>query len=231
MTIREAVSKVRSLNKLLSQDNTISDRAIMYEIESVSSLLIKRETDARKLWESDSIFTTVKCLKMIEVPITDCCSYTSPCTISRSVCKIPKIGEGIYNLLVLPVTTIDGKLQFSEGSANRYTNLLDLGLRGKKNMMFWLQNGYLYVSEKVKAVNLTAYFPSGENLIEDVKCTCESKESILNSLCPKNPLDKEWKVPEYLSDNVITMVHEKFNKIYFRHINDPQSDITKDDQR
>ena len=48
-TLRKLVSDVRSAHKILSTDSLITDRAIASEIRNASSLLIKRETNLRKL--------------------------------------------------------------------------------------------------------------------------------------------------------------------------------------
>lgn len=228
-TLRQGISRVRSMNKMLSIDNSISDRAIAAELKSTSTLLIKRETNLRRLWQSPNLFTYVKCLKMFSVPLAECCDYVSPCNIMRSKCKIPKIEEGLYNLLMLPVTSIDGKIRFIEGTAARYANALKIGLP-KKPLMYWIQNDYLYVShDSVEYVNFAAYFSDGEGIILDEDCVCNPRDSKDNTCV--NPLDLIWKIPSYLEDSVLSMVNEKFSNTYFRHTTDIQSDITKDDQR
>ena len=47
---RKLVSDVRSTHKLLSTDASITDRAILSEVRNNSLLLIKRETNLRKLF-------------------------------------------------------------------------------------------------------------------------------------------------------------------------------------
>ena len=99
-TLRKLVSDVRSMHKLLSTDNLITDRAVASEIRNNSLLLIKRETNLRRLWATDTLFTTLSCLEMIEVPISECCDYTDPCTVSRGVSKLPRIAEGSYQYII-----------------------------------------------------------------------------------------------------------------------------------
>ena len=86
-TFRKLVSDARSMHKLLSTDNLITDRAIMSEIKNNAFLLIKRETNLRKLWATDTVFTTIPCLEMVEVPISECCDYADPCTVARTKFK------------------------------------------------------------------------------------------------------------------------------------------------
>lgn len=229
-TFRQGISRVRSMNKLISADGSITDRAIAAEIISTSTLLIKRETNLRRLWNSPNLFTYIKCLKMTSVPLAECCDYTSPCNIMRSVCKLPKIEEGLYNLIVLPVTSIDGKIRFEEGTPNRYANALKLDLP-RKPKMFWIENDYLYIShDSVEAVNFAYYTPyDDDNVLNNPDCICSKKTNMDN--CPINPLDKTWKIPAYLEENVLSMVHEKIAKTYFSHTTEPNSNITKDEQR
>ena len=72
-TLRKLVSDVRSVHKILSTDSLITDRAIASEIRNNALMLIKRETNLRKLWATDTLFTTIPCLEMIEVPISELC--------------------------------------------------------------------------------------------------------------------------------------------------------------
>ena len=148
-TLRKLVSDVRSVHKILSTDSLITDRAIASEIRNNSLLLIKRETNLRKLWATDTLFTTIPCLEMIEVPISECCGYTDPCSVARTKYKLPRISEGNYQYVIQGVYSINamsgqGK-KLKEITINRYLNLLKLPII-KKDEYFWISNGYLYVS-------------------------------------------------------------------------------------
>ena len=48
-TLRKLVSDVRSTHKILSTDALITDRAIASEVRNNALMLIKRETNLRKL--------------------------------------------------------------------------------------------------------------------------------------------------------------------------------------
>ncbi len=58
-TLRKLVSDVRSTHKILSTDARITDRAIASEVKNNAITLIKRETNLRRLWASDTLFTTI----------------------------------------------------------------------------------------------------------------------------------------------------------------------------
>jgi hypothetical protein len=226
-TLRKLVSDVRSVHKLLSTDSLITDRAIASEIRNNSLLLIKRETNLRKLWATDTLFTTIPCLEMCEVPLSECCDYVDECTISRSREKIPRISEGNYQYVIQGVYSINalggkGK-KLKEISVNRYVNLLRLPII-KNEAYFWITNGYLYVNNPLlQAVRFVAFFE--EDVHNDIlypECGC-GKEYSLEDICI-NPLDKEFACPGYLEQPVLQMTSQKLLSTYFNIKTDMSED-------
>ena len=161
-TLRDLVSTVRSSHKLLSTDGMLTDRAIAAEIKTSTFLLLKRETNLRKLWATDTLFTTIPCLDLQEVSISECCDYVDECTIARSKFKIPRISEGNYQYLIQGVYSINalggrGK-KLKEITVNRYINLLKLPVV-KQEEYYWIVNDYLYVTNPyIQAIRLVAFF-------------------------------------------------------------------------
>ena len=227
-TYRKLVSDARSMHKLLSTDNLITDRAVMSEIKNNAFLLIKRETNLRKLWATDTVFTTVPCLEMVEVPISECCDYADPCTVARTRFKLPRITEGNYQYVIQGVYSINamsgqGK-KLKEITINRYVNLLKLPII-KKEEYYWISNGYLYVNNPLlKAIRLAALFEEDvPNEIMYPECGCGTPDYTPEQLCV-NPLDKESPVPGYLEKQVLELTSQKLLATYFRL----KTDITND---
>lgn len=232
-TLRKVVSDVRSMHKLLSTDNLITDRVVASEIRNNTLLLVKRETNLRKLWATDTLFTTVPCLEMIEVPISECCEYVDPCSIGRSKFKLPRIAEGNYQYLIQGVYSINalsgvGK-KLKEITINRYVNLIKLPII-KNEEYYWIQNGYLYINNPLlKAIRISAFFEEDvPNEIMYPECGCGGYEPNLEDYC-KNPLDKEYALPGYLQNQVLALTSQKLLSTYFR-INDDKTSDNKDDQ-
>jgi len=218
-TLRKLVSDVRSTHKILSTDALITDRAIASEIRNNSLMMIKRETNLRKLWASDTLFTTIPCLEMVEVPISECCEYTDPHTIARSKYKLPRISEGNYQYVIQGVYSVNamggkGK-KLKEITVNRYLNILKLRII-KKESYFWISNGYLYVSNPLlKLIRLAALFEEDiPNEIMYPDCDCGTNYST-DDLC-KNPLDKEYSLPGYLEQQVLAITSQKLLSTYFQ---------------
>jgi len=230
-TLRKLVSDVRSMHKLLSTDGLITDRAIASEIKNNSVMLIKRETNLRRLWATGTLFTTIPCLEMVQVPISECCDYTDPCTISRSKYKLPRISEGNYQYLIQGVYSINAMggtaKKFKEITINRYINLLKLPII-KNEAYFWIHNDYLYITNPLlKLARISAFFET--DVPNTIAYGCTSVTPIdLTEYC-KNPLDKEYGVPGYLEKQVLELTSQKLLQTYFR-INDDKTSDNKDDQ-
>lgn len=216
-TGRDLVSRVRSLNKLINSDNRVTDRVIYKELKANASLLIKRETNLRRLWNSPNIFTSIQCLAMEPVPLSECCDYKHPCTVSRSKKKIPQISEGIFGLLVQSVFT-PGRRKFNEVTLDRFVNILSLKLKDTKKY-FWVYDDRIYTSdENIENLDVIAYFDDDFNPDDYSECKKENSEDT-NCL---NPIDKEFKIPSYLEKQLIDLVNETLNNTFFRHLQDPQ---------
>jgi hypothetical protein len=218
-TGRKLVSDVRSMHKLLSTDNSVTDRAIFSEIRNNTSLLVKRETNLRKLWATDTLFTTIPCIELIEVPLTECCGYNSQLTVSRTKFKIPLISEGNYQYVIQGVYSINilggNGTKLKEITVNRYVNMLKLNIL-KQETYYWITNGYLYTNNPdLIALRLVAYF--SEDVSNDIMfsdCGC-GKEYSSEEYC-KNPLDKPFAIPTYLEKQVLDLTSQRLLSTYFR---------------
>ena len=223
-TLRYLVSSIRAKHRLLSADAVINDRVIASEIKSNTYLLVKRETNLRKLWATDTIFTTIPCLEMKNVSISECCDYVDKCEVARSKYKLPDIAEGNYQYLIQGVYSINamgGKgRKLKEITINRYINLLKLPFI-KKEEYYWFINNYLYVSSPlVRKVRITAMFEADiPNEILYPDCECGEGDPILSELC-KNPLDKRFELPGYLEKQVLELTKQSLLETYFSIKND-----------
>ena len=227
-TLRKLVSDVRSMHKLLSTDNLITDRAVASEIKNNALLLIKRETNLRKLWATDTLFTTIPCLEMVEVPISECCDFVDPCTVARTKYKLPRIAEGNYQYIIQGVYSINALsgrgTKFKEITINRYVNLIKLPII-KRESYFWIINGYLYISNPlIQAIRVAALFEEDvPNEIMFPECGCGGIEYTDSEWC-KNPLDKPYALPGYLEKQVLELTSQKLLTTYFRLKTDQTSE-------
>jgi len=227
-TLRKLVSDVRSTHKMLSTDNLITDRVIASEIRNNTLLLVKRETNLRKLWATNTLFTTIPCLEMVEVPISECCDYIDNCTVARSKYKLPRISEGNYQYVIQGVYSINAMggtgTKFKEITVNRYVNLLKLPVI-KKEHYYWIMNGYLYITNPLmQAIRISAFFEQDvPNEVMYPECDCGTPQPTDEEWC-KNPLDKEFALPGYLESQVLELTSKKLLSTYFQ----VKTDMTED---
>jgi hypothetical protein len=227
-TLRKLVSDIRSMHKILSTDSLITDRAIASEVRNNSILLIKRETNLRKLWATSTLFTTIPCLEMIEVPISECCDYQDPCNVARTRYKIPRISEGNYQYLIQGVYSINAMggtgTKFKEITINRYTNLIKLPII-KKEEYYWILNDYLYVNNPLlQAVRLAACFEQEvPNEVMYPESGCGGCGPTDEDWC-MNPLDKPFSLPGYLEKQVLDLTSQKLLSTFFQLKTDVSAD-------
>lgn len=228
MINRQFVSQIRSMHKLLSGDNIINDRTILREGKGVAASMIRRDLNLRKLWNTDTIFTTIPCFEMKEVNLADCCSYQSKETVSRSVHKLPKITEGIFNYTIQGVfdTGLSKKLDYTEIA--RWINLKNIGVPAGK-VFYWIHDGYMFCSSPyVKTLKVVASFI--DDIPQEVMYPdCECSSSAGRDECV-SPMDEEFKCPEYLlfgaigSAGVMPLVRDNLLRTYFAVGTDKTSD-------
>ena len=227
-TLRKLVSDIRSMHKILSTDSLITDRAIASEVRNNSILLIKRETNLRKLWATSTLFTTIPCLEMIQVPISECCDYQVPGNVSRTRYKIPRISEGNYQYLIQGVYSINAMggtgTKLKEITINRYTNLIKLPII-KKEEYYWILNDYLYVNNPLlQAVRLAACFEQEvPNEVMYPESGCGGCGPTNEDWC-MNPLDKPFSLPGYLEKQVLDLTSQKLLSTFFQLKTDVASD-------
>jgi hypothetical protein len=227
-TLRKLVSDIRSMHKILSTDSLITDRAIASEVRNNSILLIKRETNLRKLWATSTLFTTIPCLEMIEVPISECCDYQDPCNVARTRYKIPRISEGNYQYLIQGVYSINAMggtgTKLKEITINRYTNLIKLPII-KKEEYYWILNDYLYVNNPLlQAIRLAACFEQEvPNELMYPETGCGGCGPTDEDWC-MNPLDKPFSLPGYLEKQVLDLTSQKLLSTFFQLKTDVSAD-------
>lgn len=206
--------------KQVSADSVLTNRMLASELNSSAAVLIRRDLLQRKLWNTPTIFSVIRCLQLCEVPLAECCSYSSPCSIRRSQCRITGIADlGTFGLAIQGIFSIDGKKKFKEATPARYENILRLNIPDKKSY-YWILDGYIYITDPdLEAVNLIAYFDNGIRW-EGANCTCGGD----NSADPcRNPLDDEFKCPQYLVEGAKSMVYDKLARLFKSSLSDPVS--------
>lgn len=159
MTIREIISLVRNEMNSITLDDRISNRFIFNKIIVYTEIILKRESDSRRLFNSTDIFTTLDCFDLKETSIASCTNiYLPKCkTFMRSILPIPAFYSSIYGNLLI-VQAIDGSNRFEQTTPENYKNISSREFKPKTGY-YWINNNHLILPDsEVETVSLR-YIP------------------------------------------------------------------------
>jgi len=178
-------------------------------------MIASQSLQKREYWQSPSLFTPLTCLDMETVPLSECCEYTNPCNIAKSVLHLPKIGEGLFGLAIQAVYSSDRKKKITPITPNSYIDILKLNI--PKKVYFWVMNNHLYVTNPdTRLVDMFAYcteIPPNELLYPGKNCDCKTPPSVA-TLCT-NPLDNNFYFIDKRMDDLKQQVYKKLLSTYF----------------
>jgi len=197
MTIREALSNVRTVLKKINADTILFNKEIAIILNKHSEWLVNQTSESYKLGGRNVIFQTYNCAEVIDAPAVDeCCNIVTNCTIRRTKDKIPTAYEDSYGVIIKDITSVDGS------TVLKYATLSDYKSKktnpwGKKKDKFWFyNNGYIYgdLPLKVRIVGLFKDDISKQNQCES--CGTPEEDCVAY-------LDTEWTVPALIQARVI----------------------------
>lgn len=190
MLVSEFISQVRSSNIQLYDDNSISDRFIYKVGKNITSLLVKRELNLRRLLNSDNIFTSLECLCLKLVNLNEC-GVDSCNKARRSQEKLPILEEGIYGYSIQGVYNIDNSEEIYPTTFREYINVSKLRYKSNK-INYIVKDKYLYIlNPEIENVNVYLYSVDNSASLEP----CQSM------------YEAELKIPGYLHKSLFDMVN------------------------
>lgn len=223
MKNRDVVSRVRATHKLFG-DSSINDRAILAEVRGAATTLINQKTNTRRYWNTDSLFSPLDCIEMIQVPLGECCHYSGFTLVSRSKHRLPSIAEGNYQYLIQGVYDVGVSRNINYAPVNRYLNILKLNLENDA-IYYWIHDNYLYISNPHVAIaKIVAHFEEDipyELLYPECDCSATPIPCI-------SRLDEEFRCPALLVDTAVKMASQTLLGTYFRIREDHTSDDKND---
>ncbi len=214
MKIGEAISQIKSDNRIFFDDSMMTDRFIWNKIKSHSLSFIKQKNDKFNLNSSNFIYSTLNCLEMELVNSTSCCKELPACDILRSVNKLPNIAESNTSSVMRGIFTIDSGKRVSLISINDVIRLENSKYKSKDIKAF-IKNGYLFIPwrKTPKAVSIEALWENPEEVELLNKCSAIDKSCI-------NMQDLEWKISSDLQSAVLREVNKELFTFYNRTITD-----------
>lgn len=221
MTYNEIISQLSTEFALSHADSRITNKFWYSLVQKHTAWIIKQESDKMFLFHADSIWQTLNCVDLIEVPTTDdCCKYNGPsCKIYRTKEKIPKLYEDIFGIVIKSVNSIDFNTSLKHINMQEWLRKQkNKDSKYDKNFYYFYRNGYLYFPNiKWKLISITGYFQDNinkynvcDNNISDNKC-----ESLFTS---------EWRIPSHLIARVVDACLKELSSVYLQLKEDNQID-------
>lgn len=188
MTIREVIALIRNELNSITLDDRISNRFIFNKVITYTEIILKRESDSRRLFNSTNLFFTVDCFQLKETSV-ECSHIKLPkCkTFMRSVLPLPDFYSSIYGNLLI-VETIDGSNRFEQTTPENYKNISNREFK-PKNGYYWINNNYLILPDSQVETVYLRYIP---------KITTQSLKTF-----GCNGLDTEIGIPSWLLSDII----------------------------
>jgi len=200
MTYNEIISQLSNEFALSHADSRITNKFWYSLIQKHTAWIVKQESDKMFLFHTDSIWQTLNCVDLIEVPTTDdCCKYNGPsCKIYRTKDKIPKLYEDVFGVIIKNVNSIDYSKSIQHITIQEWLRKQNNpDSKYDRNFYYFYKNGYLYFPNiKWKLVSITGYFSDSINKYNT--CDNEPIENQCESL-----FESEWRIPSHLIARVV----------------------------
>lgn len=208
MKIKEIIQRIQSLYSkgVQSDDVTLSDRHVYNKMVTVRSKLISQEAKKKQKVNQWS-YQTLNCVELIKAPVHECpCMPPIGCDILRTKHPIPKPLTDLNSHLIQSVTTIDGRIVFSEIGWIEKKYKADSKYTANKPD-YYIRNNYLYITHRsgIKLITITGLFD--DPLVASSfpsycpECTdCHDCESLL---------DKEFPIDNDMIDTLIDICKEE----------------------
>jgi hypothetical protein len=145
MTVGEIIQRVKNLyaRGTPADENRLTDRHIYSKLLTSRSLLLSQMAH-KKQYLSDWNYQIIDCIELIPAKPYECDCLDIGCDVLRTKYPLPKPLTNLDKNLISTVSSIDGKIQYSETTwnsmkyqfANKYTG-------GKP--YYFIKNKYLYL--------------------------------------------------------------------------------------
>lgn len=193
---RKIISLVREKLGAIRLDDRISNQTILNTLLHFAALLMRRDSENRKLFSNATMIVLPDCIEMEEIDSScNCLGIVIPkCRIlKKSVNKLPDFFISNFSQPLIQVSSVDESTQFIPTTSYIYAQSLNREFVRRSNKYFWIEDGYLIIAnEDIEAVKVKGYF---KNYIESFEKT---------GVC-KTLLDGVWNVPDYLNADIIQL--------------------------
>lgn len=215
MTNRQLISNILNRLRAKNIDDWVSPKFILYTAIDVVGDFLKKQSDKARIIRETEGWSSVDCLTMREVAITECDVDINLCEkMMKSVEKLPDTYTGVFGDIIKYVANQNFS-KFYERITPREWNSIQKRQFIGENRYYFVINGYLYIPIPKKtpfaspeSVRIEAYFKKKWE-VEKLNNTTSCQDCSKDNTCIK-PLDFDFVCPMDLLSVVQT---ETFNLI------------------
>jgi hypothetical protein len=203
-TKRQIINDFRKMLQEQNADSNFSNQFLYNALMNQGKWLVKREISAGRIYRNNSLFQTLPCQEVIEVPTTEkCCPVKTNCIVYRTKYKLPEMWIDNLGPVVRSVNSVDNTTDFF------YTDPITWQSR-RNNPYHKMQptkysfpaDGYLWFPEYNPGfVNIVGYFTDDIALLDVKPCSpaadCDDKKECVRFL------DTQFMVPDWLHSEMM----------------------------
>lgn len=201
-TIRESISRIRNVFKLVTEDAFLTDRFIYSLLLKHSKALMKRDDVVKSIMQVDTLFETLPYVELVEVDRIEagCAGIKSGCQIMRTEKKLPELMTDSDGPIFRTIASIDGQDIMQQCRSAVYVSMSkSTSFKYNQTKYYWYKNGYLYFP------NIDWDAVSIEGMFED---TIEGFCNIDDKNCQKAQ-DRTFTAPDYLFTEIEQLTQQE----------------------
>lgn len=194
-TVRDDISQVRRSVNSINPDGRFSNKFIYDKLMDVTKMILRRESDQRRIYKSTELFKPIFCIPMEQVSIRSCTNIFIPnCSyLYKSKIAIPKSFLTPTGSL-LSAFNIDQSIKLTNTTPQQYSRTASREARGPE-LYFWIENDYIYTPQRIDEIVVYGMFLNN----------AEVDRINAPSICHRF-LDSESVIPDWLRVDVIRLV-------------------------
>lgn len=146
MTLREIISEVRNSLRAVNLDDWIPGKFIYFKLKGFASSFIKRDADSKSFYKFADLWTTIKCLKMVEEDLINCCDIRIPSCrkVMISKDKLPEIYSTRFGYL-LNVSSVDYEKDYIYTTPQQFKYTQEREFIDPRKRYYWITNSRIVV--------------------------------------------------------------------------------------
>lgn len=192
MTKREFVSRVSNQVRMVSKDDYISDRLVLFTGMSIARKLITQKIQRRSIDRSMNLYTEITCLEFEPVDIFKCnyVEFKSCDKLSRSKKPIKDLIYTRYGSSLKELYSIDRKYNFKESTLYQLRNDSERQNSKASTDKFYLLEDHIYIPMDVCELNALAIHLDPYDLNQLSSCSDKCKSAWeYDFVCPDSMLE------------------------------------------